>query len=369
MADPDHLEILKQGVAAWNRWRSDNVQVMPNLTHGFFVGIHREVKNGPPRPLMKGERGRLAGINFSGANLREANFEFVDLDGANLLGADLEGANLQHVNLSNACLDGANLKDANLKSAMLNGASLVGANLMRATLVGTDLRGTNLADCNIFGISAWNVQTDESTNQSRLRIANYNEPEFQAPSLEIAQFVYLLLKHRNLRAVISAVVDRGVLILGRFSPERKEVLNAVADRLIKLGYLPLLFDFERVQGMDYTETIMTLAGLARFVLADISQPRSVQQEAHAIIPNFQRPFIAFLQNGEEPWSMFGDLMKHPWVSRDVRGYTEIGSLLDELPRMIDEAEEIRERLLAGLTGPKIVVRSIEKGTGIIAGRE
>ena len=32
MADGEHLGILKQGVAAWNKWRASNPEFRPNLT-------------------------------------------------------------------------------------------------------------------------------------------------------------------------------------------------------------------------------------------------------------------------------------------------------------------------------------------------
>jgi hypothetical protein len=36
-----------------------------------------------------------------------------------------------------------------------------------------------------------------------------------------------------------------VLILGRFTPERKTVLDAIRDQLRKRDYLPILFDFQK----------------------------------------------------------------------------------------------------------------------------
>jgi hypothetical protein len=32
MANPDHLEILKQWVEVWNKWRKENLDVTPDLT-------------------------------------------------------------------------------------------------------------------------------------------------------------------------------------------------------------------------------------------------------------------------------------------------------------------------------------------------
>ena len=31
MANPEHLKILKQGVAAWNKWRLENRLIVPDL--------------------------------------------------------------------------------------------------------------------------------------------------------------------------------------------------------------------------------------------------------------------------------------------------------------------------------------------------
>ena len=33
MANPEHLEILKQGVETWNRWRSLHSDIKPNLSY------------------------------------------------------------------------------------------------------------------------------------------------------------------------------------------------------------------------------------------------------------------------------------------------------------------------------------------------
>jgi hypothetical protein len=45
--------------------------------------------------------------------------------------------------------------------------------------------------------------------------------------------------------VIDTITSKVVLILGRFTPERKSVLDAIRDQLRKRNYLPVLFDFEK----------------------------------------------------------------------------------------------------------------------------
>jgi len=37
MANPEHVEILKQGVEAWNHWRSEHPDVIPELANVDFT--------------------------------------------------------------------------------------------------------------------------------------------------------------------------------------------------------------------------------------------------------------------------------------------------------------------------------------------
>jgi hypothetical protein len=51
-----------------------------------------------------------------------------------------------------------------------------------------------------------------------------DEFPIQVDNLEVAQFIYLLLNNHKIRSVIDTKV---VLILGRFTPVRKIVLEAI----------------------------------------------------------------------------------------------------------------------------------------------
>ncbi len=230
MANQEHLDILKQGVRTWNQWRKEHTEVKPDLS-----------------------KANLSGANLSGANLRRAT----------LIKANLSGANLSQANLSQAYLWSANLWRANLSQAYLWGAVLVGTDLSRATLTG----------CSIYGISVWKVHL-EGAKQDNLVITPKEEPTITVDNLEVAQFIYLLLNNAEIREVIDTIGQKGVLILGRFTPERKAILDALREKLRRLNFLPIVFDFERPIERDFTETIMTLAGLCRFIIADITNPKS-----------------------------------------------------------------------------------------------
>lgn len=114
MANPEHLEILKQGVEVWNRWREENPDVQPDFTKSDLRG---KIFNG---------------VNFSNANLREANLSAAYLREADLNRADLSQADLRGVKLWAANLSGANLYRALLYEAVLGYTNLENANLNSA---------------------------------------------------------------------------------------------------------------------------------------------------------------------------------------------------------------------------------------------
>jgi hypothetical protein len=149
--------------------------------------------------------------------------------------------------------------------------------------VETNFEGANLTGCSVYGIAAWNINL-AGAQQSDLVITRANEPVITVDNLEVAQFIYLLLHNDKIRGVIDTITSKAVLILGRFTPERKAVLDAMREALRQRNYLPILFDFERPTDRDFTETIMTLAGMCLFIIADITNPKSSPLELQAAVP-------------------------------------------------------------------------------------
>jgi len=60
------------------------------------------------------------------------------------------------------------------------------------------------------------------------------------------------------------------------------VPKAIRHELRKCDLLPVLFDFDKPASRDTQDTITTLARPARFVTADMTEPKSVPQELIAI---------------------------------------------------------------------------------------
>src|SRR5262249_35126497 len=159
-----------------------------------------------------------------------------------------------------------------------------GTNLTYARLVDADLTDADLTGCRIYGVSAWGLKLSDKTRQRNLIITRWmrNEPEITVDDIEVAQFIYLLVNNQKIRNVIDTITSKVVLILGRFTNERKAVLDALRAELRKRNYLPILFDFDKPASRNTDETITLLARMARFVIADISDAKSILQELRAI---------------------------------------------------------------------------------------
>ena len=390
MADQQQVALLKEGSDIWNRWRREHPDSQVDLrdadlsgvenllTHSIKVEFQEPFYNfGEIIPIsMPGMdlrnmdlsganlmRAKIGRANFSGANLSKANLieldlRRADLSGANLSGAYLIGADLREANLLRADLREAHLSRANLSRANLRYAKLNGADLTWAVLSEADLRQTNLMGCLVYAISAWDVQL-EDTIQSNLIITPSDEPAITVANLEVAQFIYLLLNNKKIRDIIDTITSKVVLILGRFTSERKVVLNALRKELSRQNYTPVLFDFEKPASRDLTETVNTLAHLARFIVVDLTDPSSAPYEVATIIPQTIVPVQPLLL--QEPlmvdgkaverreYAMFEDLRhRYRWVLPTFR-YQDTAELLGSIQAYIIAPAEQKAR---ELTQPK-----------------
>lgn len=130
MANPKHLDMLKQGVDAWKNWRRENPTQRPDLS-----GVE------------------LAGANLYRVDLSHAKLNDTNLNKANLREADLTGAILYRADLGETVLTKAKLIKANLRRADLIGAKLHRCDLRKADLGKADLFGADLSEVDLRGAS------------------------------------------------------------------------------------------------------------------------------------------------------------------------------------------------------------------------
>ena len=328
LANEEHLRILRQGVEVWNRWRKENPDIRPDL----FEANLRDAK--------------LIGADLTDAKLTWADLIGNDLTDADLSWANLGGTNMAAAKLRGAKLIGADLTWANLIYADMSGADLSESNLSGSQFVETKIEGVKFTGSRVYGISVWRLE-GVPKDQSNLIITRDDEPIITVDNLEVAQFIYLLLHSPKIRDVIDTIARKAVLILGRFTDERKTVLDAIRDELRKQDYLPIVFDFDGPASRDTEETISILAHLSRFIIADITDPRSVPAELAHVVEKL--PSVAvqpLMLSSDYEYELFKHIKRYPWVL-PVYHYDSQDTLLANLKeRVIDPAEaKARELIL------------------------
>jgi hypothetical protein len=237
----------------------------------------------------------------------------------------------------------AHLSGANLSGACLNLAYLYGADLTYANLSDADLTDAHLTGCRVYGVSARGLKISEKTTQHSLIITTDDkpEPEITVDNIEVAQFIYLMLNNRKVPEVIDTITSKVVLILGRFTDERKMVLDALRDELRKRNYLPIVFDFDKPTSRNTDETITLLARMARFVIADISDAKNVLQELRAIVPELPSvPVQPVIISSQEEPGMF-DFYRGFRSFLPVLRYDTPAQLLSELSDRVIEPSEAK----------------------------
>jgi uncharacterized protein YjbI with pentapeptide repeats len=278
----------------------------------------------------------MAESRLAHADLRRAILQGTQLNGADLWCADLALADLRH----------ANLGMANLNASKLEGADLSGSDLMAASILNARIEGAILTGCRVHGISVWNLNGTPK-DQSDLIITNLNDADITTDNIRLAQFIYLLLHNPSIRDVIDTVTSKVVLILGRFSHERKAILDTIRDRLRYANLVPVLFDFEKPAGKDLTGTVETLARMARFIIADLTDPSSVPHELATIVPFLRTtPVLPMRLANSGGYGMFKDLLAYPWVLRPHE-YENVDSLVAALPDLIAPAMDMAKSLRQG----------------------
>lgn len=169
MANQEHLDLLRQGVKAWNQWRETEPDMDVDLRSAHLDGARLAE--------IHLEKADLTGIQLKNANLAEAHLEGAWLLGAHLENANLAEAHLEGVGLVDAHLEKANLASAHLEGANLGGAHLEGAwlssvHLENAYLDGVHLEGAFLEKAHLQGSVLWNAFLDRSTSFEGIILAD-----------------------------------------------------------------------------------------------------------------------------------------------------------------------------------------------------
>ena len=363
MANREQLRrLLESSRDDWNRWREQSPGGVLNLSRANLS--RRDLSGWNLSGALLASSNLTASV-LRQANLRAASFRKAVLSRTDLTGVDAAGADFENAVFSETVFDGANLGGAlfpyksrgtisfvgaDLRSAVFYDADLTGDNFTRARLDGANLEtsrlcGTNLAGAtldgaSVYGVSVWDIQTDDRTSARGLIVS----PGVTADDLEVAQLVNLLTQREKTRNVLATLGEKLVLLLGRFGDEQqRELLDELAREVHHAGYLPVIFDFERTR-LDLIETIRVLAGLSAFVIADARNPKSVPHELGAIVPYYRIPTVLLGGDGTSTFATLSALVTYPWV-REVR-FSESPALVRSFRRKVLSWARRRAKVLS-----------------------
>lgn len=366
MADDEHVDILWEGVDAWNDWRHRNPDIQPDLS---FVDFESEDFSGGDFHSVNFFSADMSGeAGFDNCNFRGASFEFtdmldaycmesdfrealfvnanlseVDFAGSDFRDAQLHSCHLLEANFSSADLRGADLNFSNLSHAVFDDADLRGADLSGALMKNTRLRRAELSGARVFGVTPWDVDL-EGAIQTDLVITPADRPRVTVDDLELAQFMYLLLENHNLRRVIETMTSRVVLVLGRFGDKRRDLLDLLQTRIREQGLVPLSIDVTRMKSSPLVDTTTLLARLARFVIADLTGAPQLLQVFEAFVPEVAVPVLPIDSSKSARKTGFTDAWKYPWYLRSAR-YETTAQLAELLtPEWFERVERKRREL-------------------------
>ena len=215
MANPDHLDIIKQGVEVWNKWREENCGIEPDLSQ---ADLHE----------LEFKEANLSETDLRSANLRASIFQggaFIkaDLRGADLQKASFNLANLSEANLSEAVLRDTDLSEATLKKAYLIWADLVGADLFEADLERADFRWaflirTNLRHANLNKVDfRWAYLIEADLSEADLSEANLIEANLSKTDLKHVNFSNALVA-RSYFCDLDLSMAKGLEAIIHFGP-------------------------------------------------------------------------------------------------------------------------------------------------------
>ena len=102
------------------------------------------------------------------------------------------------------------------------------------------------------------------------------------------------------------------------------MLNEIRTKLRDKGLVPVLFDFEKPSSKDVTGAVETLARIARFIIADLTDPSSIPHELATLVP-FMRttPVVPIRLKGSGGYTIWDDLRSRATRPRKARGIEKV----------------------------------------------
>ena len=282
----NHAELI--GAKMWRAYMRKAILDCADLSGASMVGAHLS-------------RASIRDANLCGIEAYEAVFLEADIFNSNLSSAKLCRSDFRFAQVLNCNLKQADLSESSLRNADFTDSDLEGASLEFCIANRTKFINARLSTCRVYGANFWDIDTT-GASQRDLRVDPYGGgsrnviikadghqerplPVISVDDLEIAHFIYSVATNSGFKKIIEKMTSKLVLILGRFSAASMQDLLAIKDELSALNLIPVIFNFDGPLSRDSMETVSTIAHLCKFVVANLTEARSVLQELQHIIPN------------------------------------------------------------------------------------
>jgi len=160
MANQEEVDLLKQSVEQWNKWRKRNqaqfdpMDVNLNLSHVDLSHADLSNLNLSEAILSKADLSNtiLDDVDLSDSDLSEADLSRAQVSRSLLRQTNLNRANLIETALMLTDMIGTDLSWANLSNAYLATVNLTAVNLSHANLSGAKLRGATIAEVDLRSV-------------------------------------------------------------------------------------------------------------------------------------------------------------------------------------------------------------------------
>lgn len=353
MANKEHYKIFLQGPEVWNKWRADNPLIHPDLDGEFIFPFF--ARKDPDILLTKGERAtsdQNLPFNFSNTSFHKATFEGAGFPNADMTNCYIYEADLSYARFPGADFSGSMMRKVYCKGTDFSNGMFKNCVLNNATFIETNFSGAHIEGCNVYGVSAWEIAVSDKTVQKELFLHPDNlagadlsndKKLCMADDIALAQFVYFIQHDDGFGKSLKQLNSKSVLLLGKFREGGLDLLQSVAEWLRSKGYIPVIFDFNPTENKNIIENVVTMAGLSKFVLANL-EGESVPAELAKITANFRNPLIAWIHDDlhDSIYAMFKDVIALDHVQYFT--YTNQQNLDTQLEKEVLKAEGYLKKL-------------------------
>lgn len=348
------ITMIKKGPDVWNKFKKENEGAYIDLGS---IDFERDIKE----VTMMYDLPEYHDYDFSGCRLNSVvarNSIFFDCDFSSVtftfsdicyssfyrckfINTELAVSRLGSAEFTECEFINCNLSYCSAEETKFISCNILNSNMNNMSLVKTDFSKSSIINTSVYGISSWDLILKKTVQENILISENDN---LSVDNIEIAQFIYLMINNKKIRDILDTITSKVVLILGRFTKERKKVLDYLKKQLQQKGYVAVVFDFDKPSSRDLTETISTLAHLSKFVIADLTDAKSLPQELTTIIPNLPSvPIQPIILKGQREYGMYEHFQRYPWVNEIFEYEKDLKEIVKKIEELEFEDEKTTNR--------------------------